>query len=224
MNDKRLKLGIIGSRLPVMALATVVGIAGITLAVDSVRGGGHEEKVTNATAKVPLKTAPTFNRIRNKARRSVALFNEAGKVLQHARCVNCHPSGDQPLQGDASALHQPMVQRGADGFGVVGMRCQTCHGAENFDPGRVPGVDKWHLAPSSMAWEGKSLGDICRQIKDPARNGGKTVAQIVDHMGHDPAVGWAWNPGADREPAPGDWPTFVALIKAWADAGAVCPR
>ena len=29
-----------------------------------------------------------------------------------------------------------------------------------------------------MAWEGKSLGQICEQIKDPARNGGKTLDEI----------------------------------------------
>jgi len=31
-----------------------------------------------------------------KAARSIALFREAGKVLQHPRCRNCHPAGDRP--------------------------------------------------------------------------------------------------------------------------------
>ncbi|PYM55919.1 MAG: Isoquinoline 1-oxidoreductase subunit, partial [Candidatus Rokuibacteriota bacterium] len=38
-----------------------------------------------------------------------------------------------------------------------------------------------------------------------------------------PLVGWAWNPGADREPAPGTQAMFGALVKAWAASGAVCP-
>jgi hypothetical protein len=40
----------------------------------------------------------------------------------------------------------------------------------------------------------------------------------------DPLVGWAWNPGADREPAAGTQAAFGALIKAWADSGAACRR
>ena len=103
---------------------------------------------------------------------------EAGKVIQHPRCVNCHPAGDGPLQTDAVRPHQPLVVRGADGHGAPGMQCDTCHHDANFDPARVPGHPKWHLAPLSMAWEGKSLGQICEQIKDPARNGGKDLAAL----------------------------------------------
>jgi hypothetical protein len=88
----------------------------------------------------------------------------------------------------------------------------------------VPGAAKWHLAPKEMAWEGKTLGDICRQIKDPARNGGLSMEALIKHMSEDTLVGWAWAPGADRQPAPGDQQTFGGLIRAWAESGAVCPR
>jgi hypothetical protein len=54
-----------------------------------------------------------------------------------------------------------------------------------------------------MAWEGKTLGQICAQIKDPARNGGRSLEDIVHHVGADHLVGWAWSPGAGRSPAPG---------------------
>ena len=50
-----------------------------------------------------LRSASEFASIKNKKARSVALFQEAGKVIQHPRCVNCHPAGDRPLQTDASA-------------------------------------------------------------------------------------------------------------------------
>ena len=72
-----------------------------------------------------------------------------------------HPAGDRPAQGDDRHPHLPLVVRGIDGFGAVGMRCTTCHGPENFDPARLPGHPEWHLAPIEMAWAGKALGEIC---------------------------------------------------------------
>ena len=43
---------------------------------------------------------------------------------------------------------------------------------------------EWH---NIVAW-GK-LGEICGQIKDPKRNGGKSLADIVHHMAEDELVG-----------------------------------
>jgi hypothetical protein len=74
-----------------------------------------------------------------------------------------------------------------------------------------------------MAWQGRSLGQICEQIKDPARNGKKDLAEIVEHSGHDHLVGWGWSPGAGRTPAPGTQAAFGDLIRAWVDTGAHCP-
>ena len=117
-----------------------------------------------------LASPESFAAIGDTAARSAALFTELGKVLTHPRCVNCHPAGDRPRQTDARRLHQPPVERGADGFGLPAMRCPICHQQANFEPGRVPGNPDWHLAPREMAWEGKTLAEICTQIKDPARN------------------------------------------------------
>ncbi len=47
-------------------------------------------------------------------------------VLQHPRCLNCHPAGDVPLQGDDHRPHAQNVQRGADGQGLFAMKCATC--------------------------------------------------------------------------------------------------
>jgi hypothetical protein len=155
----------------------------------------------------------------------MALFVEAGKVIQHPRCLNCHPNGNRPLQGEGMKLHQPLVVRGKDGFGARTMRCASCHGAQNFEASpfaSVPGNKNWHLAPLEMAWHGRTLGEICRQLKDRSRNGNKTMAQIVEHMAHDELVGWAWAPGAGRTPAPGSHKAFGDL-KAWVDSGAHCP-
>lgn len=157
------------------------------------------------------------------ARRSVELFTEAGKVLLHPRCVNCHPAGDRPLQGEDGHAHQPRVDRGAGGHGVAGLHCGACHMAANFDEAGVPGHPHWHLAPRSMAWQGRTLGEVCEQLKDPARNGGRTLAEVVEHMRKDPLVAWAWSPGTGRQPAPGTQAEFAALIEAWAATGAACP-
>jgi hypothetical protein len=170
-----------------------------------------------------LRPVTAFAGIADTQSRSIALFGEAGKVLLHPRCVNCHPAGERPSQGDAMRPHEPLVVRGSDGNGAPGLACTTCHGAANFDPARVPGDPHWHLAPASMAWEGKSLGYVCNQLKDRRRNGNRDLAAILNHVATDSLVKWAWNPGPGRTPAPGSNEAFVALLKAWADTGAYCP-
>jgi hypothetical protein len=165
----------------------------------------------------------SFDSIADTKARSAAIFTELGKVLTHPRCMNCHPAGDRPRQGDTRRLHQPPVARGPDGHGTETMRCDICHQQANFDPGRMPGHPLWHLAPREMAWEGKTLTQICAQIKDPARNGGRKVEDLIDHIGKDTLVGWAWAPGYGREPAPGTQDEAGALVRAWVKSGAACP-
>jgi hypothetical protein len=74
-----------------------------------------------------------------------------------------------------------------------------------------------------MAWQGKSTGEICHQIKDPARNGGRSLALLQDHMAKDDIVGWAWAPGKGRMPAPGSQERLGQIVQAWIDTGAECP-
>jgi hypothetical protein len=75
-----------------------------------------------------------------------------------------------------------------------------------------------------MAWQGKSLREICLQLKDVARNGGRSLSQIHEHMAKDSLVGWGWHPGEGRSPAPGTQAQFGALIRAWISTGAHCPE
>jgi len=196
-----------------LAVASTGLVAVVALRADA--EGPRDKRVT-------LRAPASFQSIADPAARSRALFVEAGKVIQHPRCVNCHPAGDQLLQGDGEP-HLPAVVRGDDGYGAVGLRCPTCHQAENYEASGVPGHPKWHVAPREMAWEGRTLGQICAQIKDPKQNGGLTLAQLQHHMAEDTLVGWGWTPGADREPVPGTQKSFGALIQAWIDTGAVCP-
>ena len=51
----------------------------------------------------PCAAGELFGHRRHRRQRSVALFAELGKVLTHPRCVNCHPAGDRPRQGDEPA-------------------------------------------------------------------------------------------------------------------------
>src|ERR1700722_4597751 len=166
----------------------------------------------------------SFSSISDPAARSAAYFAELGKVLTSPRCLNCHPAGDHPRQGDTARLHQPPVERGADGFGLPAMRCPICHQAANFEPGRVPGNPIWHLAPREMAWEGKTIGEICAQTKDPARNGNRSLEELGEDIGTDTLLGWAWSPGFGRRPAPGTQKQAGALVEAWVNTGAACPN
>ncbi len=109
-----------------------------------------------------LATPESFSTIGDTATRSAALFTELGKVLTHPRCVNCHPAGDRPHQGE--------------------------------------------------------LG------RDPARNGGRSLEALVDHIGTDHLVVWAWAPGFGRRPAPGTQKQAGALVEAWVKTGAACPK
>jgi cytochrome c5 len=171
-----------------------------------------------------LASVESFASIGDTAARSAAIFTELGKVLTHPRCLNCHPAGDRPRQGDTARLHQPPVERGADGFGLPAMRCPICHLQANFDAAGVPGNPIWHLAPREMGWEGKTLREICIQIKDPARNGNRSVDALIEHIGEDHLVGWAWAPGYGRQPAPGTQKQAGALVEAWVKTGAECPN
>jgi hypothetical protein len=65
--------------------------------------------------------------------------------------------------------------------------------------------------------------EICEQIKDPKRNGGRTLADIHRHIATDSLVAWAWRPGVGRDPAPGTQAELGELINAWIAAGAQCP-
>lgn len=169
-----------------------------------------------------LRTVAELAVITDRSQRSLALFAEMTRVITHPRCINCHPDGASPHQRRMEP-HDPPVVRGPANNGVAGMECTTCHQDRNQPLTRVPGAPGWHLAPLEMAWVGKSPAQICNQLKDPTRNGGKTLDQLVQHNTHDKLVAWGWAPGADREPAPGTQEQFGALTAAWVQTGAACP-
>jgi len=189
--------------------------------------------VTNAVAQDSddLRAPSAFATIENSEARSRALFSEAAKVIMSPRCMNCHPAGNSPLQGNDKHRHIPPVVRGEAGIGAPGNQCVTCHTQSNYtllEPATtyesIPGHPRWGLAPVEMAWEGKSAGEICNQLKDPKRNGGRDLALLHEHIAHDDLVAWGWNPGRGRAPAPGSQARLGELVQAWIDTGAHCPQ
>ncbi len=161
------------------------------------------------------------------AAQSAQAFARAFPVFLHPRCMNCHPTGDVPLQGDDSRPHQQRVRRGRDGLGVYSMKCANCHQTENTPgPHMPPGTPNWHLTPANvkMVFEGKTTGELCRQLKDPKQNGGKTVEQIVEHVTSDKLVLWGWQPGEGRTPVSMPHAEFARLMQEWGRNGAACPE
>lgn len=154
-------------------------------------------------------------------------FLQVYKVFTSPRCQNCHPAGDAPLQGDDSHPHLQNVKRGKDGHGVYGMRCDTCHQAANLAGDHMPpGNPKWSLPTfeHKMVFVGRSPAELCRQLKDPAQNGGRSLRQLYDHVASDDLVGWGWNPGDGRTLPPLSRPDTATQMKVWIDGGAACPH
>lgn len=116
-----------------------------------------------------------------------------------------------------------LVMRGPDDHGNPTLRCSSCHQTANSPDGLVPGAPHWGLAPRSMGWEGLSDADLCRTLKDPAQNKGRTVPALVEHMTGDALVQWAWQPGARPAPPVGQQ-EFHALVRRWAATDAACPQ
>jgi len=158
---------------------------------------------------------------------SRAAFLEAYKVLMHPRCMNCHPVGDVPLQGDDSRLHPMNVQRGPEGKGKYALKCANCHQDENLPGANMPpGNPNWHLPPPEMpmVFEGQSPGELARQLKDPKLNGGKTLEEILHHVAEDSLVLWGWDPGEGRPKPPLSHDQFVEKMRSWIENGAAEPE
>jgi hypothetical protein len=204
--------------LAALFAATVFATAPMTNASSEPKPATHED----------LKNPSDFQSIADQAERSKAIFAEVGKLITHPRCMNCHPAGDQPLQGNDHHEHRPRVFR-SDGNHFA-TNCAQCHTDQNVTLHEaasyqsIPGNPRWGVAPLSMAWQYKSLGDICRQLKDVERNGGRSLSLLQEHVATDDLVGWAWSPGAGREPAPGTQEEAGKLVQAWIDTGAECPQ
>jgi hypothetical protein len=156
-----------------------------------------------------------------------AAFLDVYKVLMSPRCMNCHPSGDAPLQGDDSHPHLQNVQRGEDGKGKYALKCANCHQDTNLRGENLPpGNPTWQLPKKEMplVFQGKSPRELADQLKDPRRNGGKTLEQLVEHVTSDKLVLWGWEPGDGRTKPPLSHDEFAGKFREWVEKGAASPE
>jgi hypothetical protein len=157
---------------------------------------------------------------------SVDAFMQVYEVLMSPRCMNCHPSGDIPLQGDDSHLHTMFPRRGKDGKGVYAMKCSNCHQPENTAGLHAPpGNPNWHLPPADMkmVFQGRTAQELAKQLIDPNKNGHKTKEQLIEHA-NDGLVIAAWNPGEGRTLPPMSHEEFVKVWTTWLEKGAYAPN
>lgn len=157
---------------------------------------------------------------------SVKAFADVYKVLMSPRCMNCHPSGDIPLQGDNSQIHTMLPRRGKDGKGVYAMKCSNCHQPENT-PGlhTPPGNPNWHLPPGDMkmVFQGRTAHELAKQLLDPTKNGHKNKEQLIAHADDD-LVKAGWDPGEGRTVPPMSYEDFKKAWITWINTGAYAPK
>lgn len=141
----------------------------------------------------------------------------------HPRCMNCHPAGDVPLQGDDSHLHAQGVKRGLDGKGLYALKCKNCHQDTDLTGDNLPpGHPSWHLPPASrkMVFEGKTPRQLAMQFKDPKQTGFTSMSKFIHHVEDDGLVRHSFTYGVKP---PLTHEEFVAKVKEWIEKGAVLP-
>ena len=119
------------------------------------------------------------------------------------------PRRRPPAPGRLGRLHQPPVARRGRPR-PAGDALLDCHQSCQLRAARMPGHPQWHLAPREMAWEGKTVGEICAQIKDPARNGGRKLEELdppyrrrhAGRLGLGAGLGRSPRPAHRSRPAP----------------------
>jgi hypothetical protein len=163
------------------------------------------------------------NADKKREEESKQAFIEAYKVFMHPRCMNCHPAGDVPLQGDDSRLHPQGVKRGPDGKGLYALKCKNCHQDTHISgENMLPGHSGWHLPPANlkMVFEGKSPRQLAMHFKDPKFTGFKTLDKMLEHVEKEPLVTNSWTYGT---PPPLSHEEFVEKVKEWIAKGAAIP-
>ena len=156
---------------------------------------------------------------------SVKAFAKVYSVLMSPRCLNYHPKGDVPLQGEDSHIHQMLPKRGTDGKGLYAMKCANCHQPENT-PGMhtPPGNPKWQLPPADMkmVFEGKSAHELATQIMNFNRNGHKDMKKLLEHV-DDTLVKAGWHPAEGLKKPPLSHKEFKEAWISWLDNGGYAP-
>jgi hypothetical protein len=167
-----------------------------------------------------------FSTINGDSLASVQAFEIVYKTLMSPRCMNCHPAGDVPLQGDDSHLHAMGPKRGLDGKGVYAMKCSNCHQETNIAGLHMPpGNPDWHLPPVAMkmVFQGKSAHELAKQLVDKKQNGNKDIKKLIEHA-DDGLVLAGWNPGEERTLPPVTHAEFKKAWITWLQSDAYDPK
>lgn len=156
-------------------------------------------------------------------------------VVTHPRCANCHVDAKAipiwtPAGESKSRVHGMNIHGGESRIGAEALVCQTCHVTSTLPNDAAPapphaGID-WQLAPVEFIWFGKSGAEICAQLRDPKRNGGRDAAGLLAHLRHDASLNGfiprSWEP-TGRPIPPGTFEDHVKDMALWGAAGQPCP-
>lgn len=200
-------------------LSQTLAAGGVALALASAIAIAQAPAPTPAQPPAPAPSA-------DKVAAGKQAFLDVARVLQSPRCQNCHPIGDRPLQGDRGQVHAQNISRASV---AAGLPCTTCHQERNSEvvgvAGGPPGAPHWGLPPAAhpMVFQGKTPAALCEQLKDPKHNGGKSLAQLLEHVSSDALVLWGWKPGGKRTLPPLPHDKFVAAFSTWVAANGACP-
>ncbi|QHV96473.1 cytochrome c [Spirosoma endbachense] len=207
-----------------MSLKTVYILA-ILLTVTAIMATTFSRS-TDQVSTTLMSTKAVAAPIKKDSVASVKAFASVYKVLMSPRCMNCHPAGDIPLQGDDNHLHTMAPRRGTDGKGIYAMKCANCHQPTNT-PGlhTPPGNPDWHLPPATMrmVFQGRTPQQLARQLVDPKLNGGKNMEKLLEHA-DDGLVLAGWNPGEGRTLPPLSHAEFKKAWTTWLQTGAYAPK
>lgn len=211
------------SLIPFKAITVVTVLSSLIVFMNfTFKGDLPADKVSDSSAGVESAGAETLNK---DSVASVKAFADVYKVLMSPRCMNCHPSGDVPLQGDDSHLHAMLPKRGKDGKGLYAMKCTNCHQPTNIAGlNKPPGHPDWHLPPANMkmVFEGRTPNQLAKQLVNPRTNGNKNMQQLIEHA-DDGLVKAGWNPGEGRTLPPLSHEEFKKAWITWIKTGAYAP-
>jgi hypothetical protein len=158
-------------------------------------------------------------------------------VVTHPRCANCHVDAKAvpvwtPANETKSRVHAMNIRGGESRIGAEKIVCSTCHMTSTQPNGPAPSPPHagipWQLAPVEFIWIGKTGPEICAQMKDPKRNGGRDAVGLLEHLRHDASLSGfiprAWAPGEGRTTPPGTFEDHVKDMAMWGAAGQPCPN
>lgn len=161
----------------------------------------------------------------------LAAWDRIYAVASHPRCTNCHVGAqDAPmwegLSYGAGARHGMNIQAGESRIGAESIPCRACHVTSDRANTRAHAaphiLEAWRLPPVELDWLDETSADLCGALRDPDRNDGFEIADLVAHVQSSPFVAWGFTPGAGRSAPAGNVESLAQDIAAWGEAGAPC--